>query len=223
MKTLHCLWYINAYQSLILMYDHCNLVHSKGEYLTEKLYWLMCSAPENIVEFHIGLFATLVATSCLQVILCGIQMVNGLFGCLCGTCMDKGVRKDDENIWKGTMKITTKSLFDLSLTSCNNLSMWGLFFYHLTYCFYLQAIWAPAWCPLLDEWCSCAAYEWKIFLWMVLTFFNIGLLSLVVFYSKLKLRCFVRDLLFRSIGKLLNLLPSLQSNVFFYLHTFKVN
>lgn len=51
----------------------------------------MCTEPENIVQFHIGLFATLVATSCLQVILCAIQMINGLFGCLCGTCINKGV------------------------------------------------------------------------------------------------------------------------------------
>ncbi|XP_020501850.1 transmembrane 4 L6 family member 5 [Labrus bergylta] len=55
-------------------------------YLTDKTWWSMCTSPENIVQFHIGLFATLLATSCLQLILCAIQMINGLFGCLCGTC-----------------------------------------------------------------------------------------------------------------------------------------
>lgn len=66
-------------------------VHSEGKYLTDDLLRLRCLLPKNIVQFHIGLFATLLATSCLQVVLCGIQMINGLFGCLCGTCMDKGV------------------------------------------------------------------------------------------------------------------------------------
>lgn len=64
-------------------------VHSEGKYLTDDS--ISCLQPKNIVQFHIGLFATLLATSCLQVVLCGIQMINGLFGCLCGTCMDKGV------------------------------------------------------------------------------------------------------------------------------------
>lgn len=64
-------------------------VHSESSYLTDDTVWQNCMEPKNIVPFHIGLFATLLATSCLQVVLCGIQMINGLFGCLCGTCMDK--------------------------------------------------------------------------------------------------------------------------------------
>lgn len=59
-------------------------------YLTDKTWWGVCTAPDNIVEFHIGLFATLLAAGCLELILCAIQMINGLFGCLCGTC-NKGV------------------------------------------------------------------------------------------------------------------------------------
>uniref|UniRef100_UPI0037E88142 transmembrane 4 L6 family member 5 n=1 Tax=Semicossyphus pulcher TaxID=241346 RepID=UPI0037E88142 len=59
---------------------------SDFNYLTDKTLWPLCTAPENIVEFHIGLFATLLAVSCLELVLCAIQMINGLFGCLCGTC-----------------------------------------------------------------------------------------------------------------------------------------
>ncbi|XP_041808155.1 transmembrane 4 L6 family member 1 [Chelmon rostratus] len=59
-------------------------------YLTDDKWWKLCTEPENIVQFNIGLFATLLATSSLQIILCAIQMINGLFGCLCGTCIDKG-------------------------------------------------------------------------------------------------------------------------------------
>lgn len=59
---------------------------SNPSYLTDDSWWGTCTAPKNIVQFHIGLFGTLLATSCLQLILCAIQMINGLFGCICGTC-----------------------------------------------------------------------------------------------------------------------------------------
>ncbi|XP_063058568.1 transmembrane 4 L6 family member 5 [Engraulis encrasicolus] len=55
-------------------------------YLNNKDSWFICTSPENIVEFNIALFSTLVAVSAVEVILCAIQMINGLFGCLCGTC-----------------------------------------------------------------------------------------------------------------------------------------
>ncbi|XP_004563957.2 transmembrane 4 L6 family member 4 isoform X2 [Maylandia zebra] len=57
-----------------------------SHYLMDKTLWSLCTEPKNIVEFNLGLFGTLLATSCLQVILCATQMINGLFGCLCGTC-----------------------------------------------------------------------------------------------------------------------------------------
>lgn len=59
-------------------------------YLNDDTWWGVCTEPKNIVQFNIGLFATLLATSSLQLILCAIQMINGLFGCLCGTCREKG-------------------------------------------------------------------------------------------------------------------------------------
>ncbi|XP_034463455.1 transmembrane 4 L6 family member 1 isoform X2 [Hippoglossus hippoglossus] len=64
--------------------------NSDPSYLTDHTWWGTCTAPNNIVEFNIGLFATLLATSALQLILCAAQMINGLLGCLCGTCIDKG-------------------------------------------------------------------------------------------------------------------------------------
>ncbi|XP_034034507.1 transmembrane 4 L6 family member 4 isoform X2 [Thalassophryne amazonica] len=59
-------------------------------YLNNKYWWSTCSNPKDVVQFNIGLFATLLATSCLQGVLCAIQMINGLFGCLCGTCNKEG-------------------------------------------------------------------------------------------------------------------------------------
>ncbi|KAM4619728.1 transmembrane 4 L6 family member 5 [Polymixia lowei] len=59
-------------------------------YLNNQDLWFLCTEPKNVVEFNVGLFSTLVVTSCLQLVFCAIQMINGLFGCLCGTCNSKG-------------------------------------------------------------------------------------------------------------------------------------
>ncbi|XP_061105050.1 transmembrane 4 L6 family member 4 isoform X2 [Conger conger] len=61
----------------------------ENSYLNKPDSWKLCLAPENVVEFNLGLFATLLVASSLQLVLCAFQMVNGLFGCLCGTCRDK--------------------------------------------------------------------------------------------------------------------------------------
>ncbi|XP_040006179.1 transmembrane 4 L6 family member 4 [Xiphias gladius] len=66
------------------------LEFSDNSYLTDDTWRGECTEPKDIVQFNTGLFGTLLATSCLQLILCAIQMINGLFGCLCGTCSDKG-------------------------------------------------------------------------------------------------------------------------------------
>lgn len=58
-------------------------------YLNDPDSWFVCTAPENVVEFNIALFSTLLAVNSLEIILCSIQMINGLFGCLCGTCKSK--------------------------------------------------------------------------------------------------------------------------------------
>uniref|UniRef100_A0A8C3G5E4 Transmembrane 4 L six family member 21b n=1 Tax=Cyclopterus lumpus TaxID=8103 RepID=A0A8C3G5E4_CYCLU len=57
-----------------------------SSYLTDKEQWSWCLIPENVVEFNVGLFSTLLVAACVELALCLIQMVNGLFGCICGTC-----------------------------------------------------------------------------------------------------------------------------------------
>ncbi|XP_047242521.1 transmembrane 4 L6 family member 4 [Girardinichthys multiradiatus] len=57
-------------------------------YLGEKEIWDWCTVPENVVEFNLGLFSILMVAAALEVILCAFQMINGLFGCICGTCSD---------------------------------------------------------------------------------------------------------------------------------------
>ena len=59
---------------------------SENSYLNNKDLWGLCTEPKNVVEFNVGLFSTLLVASGLQLVLCAFQMINGLFGCLCGTC-----------------------------------------------------------------------------------------------------------------------------------------
>ncbi|KAJ1080488.1 hypothetical protein NDU88_000687 [Pleurodeles waltl] len=59
-------------------------------YLFNKDLWSTCKVPEGVVEFNIILFSMMLASSGLAFILCTVQMLNGLFGCLCGTCRSKG-------------------------------------------------------------------------------------------------------------------------------------
>ncbi|XP_069837461.1 transmembrane 4 L6 family member 5-like [Dendropsophus ebraccatus] len=58
-------------------------------YLFHKDLWGWCLAPENVVEFNIILFSLIIASTAVSLILCTVQMINGLFGCLCGTCRNK--------------------------------------------------------------------------------------------------------------------------------------
>ncbi|KAF5891885.1 transmembrane 4 L6 family member 5-like, partial [Clarias magur] len=59
-------------------------------YLKDRSSWNLCTEPKGVVEFNVGLFSTLLVCSALQLILCASQMINGLIGCICGTCVDKG-------------------------------------------------------------------------------------------------------------------------------------
>uniref|UniRef100_A0A8C2ICV4 Uncharacterized protein n=1 Tax=Cyprinus carpio TaxID=7962 RepID=A0A8C2ICV4_CYPCA len=68
------------------------LIHGKvvfrNEHLVEKIIERN-REPENIVVFNIGLFSALLVAACLELLLCGFQVLNGLFGCICGTCNHK--------------------------------------------------------------------------------------------------------------------------------------
>nr|XP_020504901.1 transmembrane 4 L6 family member 5-like [Labrus bergylta] len=63
--------------------------NSSESYLSDMKTWETCQEPKNVVEFNVGLFSILLVAACLELILCLIQMVNGLFGCICGTCAGK--------------------------------------------------------------------------------------------------------------------------------------
>ncbi|XP_072427808.1 transmembrane 4 L6 family member 5-like [Chiloscyllium punctatum] len=59
---------------------------STESYLHNPLLWTICERPKNIVLWNITLFSTLMIISCLQVLLCSIQIINGCFGCIFGRC-----------------------------------------------------------------------------------------------------------------------------------------
>ncbi|XP_053318865.1 transmembrane 4 L6 family member 5-like [Spea bombifrons] len=61
-------------------------------YLFHHELWSICEEPPNVVEFNVILFSIQLAAGGVEVVLCFIQMLNGLFGCICGTCR----REEDE-------------------------------------------------------------------------------------------------------------------------------
>ncbi|KAG8537219.1 hypothetical protein GDO81_024892 [Engystomops pustulosus] len=58
-------------------------------YLFEKELWKQCVSPKDVVVFNITLFSMILASSGISLILCTIQVVNGLIGTICGTCGKK--------------------------------------------------------------------------------------------------------------------------------------
>ncbi|NXU49892.1 T4S1 protein, partial [Turnix velox] len=56
-------------------------------YLFNQTTWSICKEPKNIVLWNIVLYSILLAIGVIEAILCFIQVINGLTGFVCGTCM----------------------------------------------------------------------------------------------------------------------------------------
>lgn len=63
--------------------------NNSESYLSNSEIWDWCTEPKGVVEFNIVLFSILLVAGCLELLLCGFQVINGLFGCICGTCSNK--------------------------------------------------------------------------------------------------------------------------------------
>ncbi|XP_075581143.1 transmembrane 4 L6 family member 1 [Pelecanus crispus] len=61
----------------------------EGNYLFNQTTWSICREPENIILWNIVLFSILLAIGVIEAILCFIQIISGLTGFICGTCMRK--------------------------------------------------------------------------------------------------------------------------------------
>ncbi|TKS92919.1 Transmembrane 4 L6 family member 5 [Collichthys lucidus] len=59
-----------------------------ASYITNQSLWTVCEYPNNAVMWHVVLFFILLAMGMMQLVLCGIQVVNGCIGCICGDCRD---------------------------------------------------------------------------------------------------------------------------------------
>ncbi|XP_042316605.1 transmembrane 4 L6 family member 1-like [Sceloporus undulatus] len=62
-------------------------------YLLNQTTWSICKKPENVILWNIVLFSLLLAIGTAEAVLCLIQVINGLIGFLCGSCLKK--RKTD--------------------------------------------------------------------------------------------------------------------------------
>ncbi|XP_067827950.1 transmembrane 4 L6 family member 1-like [Heptranchias perlo] len=58
---------------------------SSDSYLVNQAVWDQCREPKNIVAFNLMLFSVQLGSSAIEVLLCFMQMINGLVGCICGT------------------------------------------------------------------------------------------------------------------------------------------
>eukprot|EP00066_Takifugu_rubripes_P015759 XP_011605025.1 PREDICTED: transmembrane 4 L6 family member 5-like [Takifugu rubripes] len=75
-------------------YPFKNMGAANGSYLVNQTLWSDCEEPKNVVMWHVVLFSILLGIGVLQLVLCGIQVVNGCLGCICGDCRDS---KDDDS------------------------------------------------------------------------------------------------------------------------------
>ncbi|KAM6163707.1 transmembrane 4 L6 family member 5 [Rhynchocyon petersi] len=63
--------------------------NSTGNYLLNHSLWNLCENPPHIVPWNVTLFSLLVAASFLELVFCGVQLVNAALGVFCGDCRKK--------------------------------------------------------------------------------------------------------------------------------------
>lgn len=82
--------------------------------MLNRTQWSLCEEPPNIVSWNVTLFSLLVAASCLEFLLCGMQVVNASIGVFCGDCRKKQVGRRGEELQREptcSLAAPSRSLF----------------------------------------------------------------------------------------------------------------
>ncbi|XP_022438439.1 transmembrane 4 L6 family member 4 [Monodon monoceros] len=66
-----------------------------GDYLRDRDLWSQCEKPDNVIPWHLTLFSILLIIGAFQILICAIQVINGLLGTLCGDCQCCGCCRGD--------------------------------------------------------------------------------------------------------------------------------
>ncbi|XP_065137802.1 transmembrane 4 L6 family member 1 [Paramisgurnus dabryanus] len=72
----------------IFIYPFINRT-TEESYLFNQTLWEECERPQNVVLWNVVLFSILLSIASLEALLLLAQILNGLIGCLCGTCLNK--------------------------------------------------------------------------------------------------------------------------------------
>ncbi|XP_060137383.1 uncharacterized protein LOC118095406 [Zootoca vivipara] len=62
---------------------------SEKNYLFDTSLWDVCLDPPGVTRFNVILFSLILASGLVEFCLCVLQVLNGLFGCVCGTCNEE--------------------------------------------------------------------------------------------------------------------------------------
>ncbi|KAM6158560.1 transmembrane 4 L6 family member 1-like [Rhynchocyon petersi] len=62
----------------------------EDNYLFNQSTWTTCQEPENIVLWNVVLFSILLGIGAMEAVLCLSQVISGLCGLFCSTCVQKG-------------------------------------------------------------------------------------------------------------------------------------
>ncbi|XP_042329882.1 LOW QUALITY PROTEIN: transmembrane 4 L6 family member 5-like [Sceloporus undulatus] len=65
------------------------LCASKDSYLFNAEMWDICKDPPRVILFNVVLFSLILGAGLAELGLCLVQIFNGLFGCVCGTCREE--------------------------------------------------------------------------------------------------------------------------------------
>uniref|UniRef100_A0A8C4X7N6 Transmembrane 4 L six family member 5 n=1 Tax=Erpetoichthys calabaricus TaxID=27687 RepID=A0A8C4X7N6_ERPCA len=78
---LYCLSVASIRTSMMAPNFLFSIFSDSNSYLFNKDMWKSCIEPNNIVLWNIVLFSILLILGIMEVVLCGIQVINGCFGC----------------------------------------------------------------------------------------------------------------------------------------------